>query len=172
MSEAEAKASSGPFLFFSGASPLSNFHVCSFALHGHQFHSTEQYMMWRKARLFEDHKTADKILQADTPLKCKRLGRTVKPFKPDVWDAHKDELVYTGLLAKFEQNPGLARQLLETHPRPLGEASPYDRVWGIGLAKTHPNAADPSKWPGQNLLGHLLERVRSQLRVQQTQSLY
>jgi ribA/ribD-fused uncharacterized protein len=43
------------------------------------------------------------------------------------------------------------------------EASPLDRVWGIGLTADDPRAADPSSWLGLNLLGEALMEVRSRL---------
>ena len=45
----------------------------------------------------------------------------------------------------------------------LVEASPVDRIWGIGLAADDPRARDPSIWLGLNLLGFALMKVRAQL---------
>ena len=44
------------------------------------------------------------------------------------------------------------------------EASPYDTIWGIGLAAEDPRAKDPSQWRGQNLLGFALMEVRDEIR--------
>jgi ribA/ribD-fused uncharacterized protein len=46
----------------------------------------------------------------------------------------------------------------------LVEASPLDKIWGIGLAANDPKAYDPCQWLGENLLGMVLERVRDHLR--------
>ena len=46
----------------------------------------------------------------------------------------------------------------------LVEASPYDNIWGIRLAASSPEAQDPMKWRGQNLLGFALMEVRDELR--------
>jgi ribA/ribD-fused uncharacterized protein len=43
------------------------------------------------------------------------------------------------------------------------EASPYDRIWGIGLAAEHEDVSRPSRWRGLNLLGFALMDVREQL---------
>jgi ribA/ribD-fused uncharacterized protein len=46
----------------------------------------------------------------------------------------------------------------------LVEASPLDRIWGIGLSASDPRAADPEQWLGLNLLGQALMEARSILR--------
>ena len=45
----------------------------------------------------------------------------------------------------------------------LVEASPYDRIWGIGLAASDPRALDARQWRGQNLLGRILTSLRDEL---------
>jgi ribA/ribD-fused uncharacterized protein len=66
-------------------------------------------------------------------------------------------------LAKFQQNLTLREFLLDTGDRILVEASPVDKIWGIGLAADHPDALFPEKWPGLNLLGIALMEVRSKI---------
>lgn len=48
----------------------------------------------------------------------------------------------------------------------LVEASPLDRVWGIGLRADDPRAGDPAQWRGLNLLGFALGAVRNVLAQQ------
>jgi ribA/ribD-fused uncharacterized protein len=50
--------------------------------------------------------------------------------------------------------------------RVLVEASPVDRIWGIGLTREDPAALDPVRWRRLNLLGFALMRVRESLRDQ------
>ena len=45
----------------------------------------------------------------------------------------------------------------------LVEASPLDRIWGIGLAADDQRAADPAPWRGLNLLGFALMEARARL---------
>jgi ribA/ribD-fused uncharacterized protein len=45
----------------------------------------------------------------------------------------------------------------------LVEASPRDRIWGIGMSAGHRDASRPSRWRGLNLLGFALMNVRDQL---------
>jgi len=66
-------------------------------------------------------------------------------------------------VAKFAQNRDLRAYLTSTSGRVLVEASPRDRVWGIGLAVADERAHDPKQWRGLNLLGFALMEVRAQL---------
>jgi predicted NAD-dependent protein-ADP-ribosyltransferase YbiA (DUF1768 family) len=47
----------------------------------------------------------------------------------------------------------------------LVEASPRDRVWGIGISAGHEHATDPARWRGLNLLGFALMEARAGLRT-------
>ena len=66
-----------------------------------------------------------------------------------------------GNRAKFAQHPNLRRFLLDTGNRILVEASPVDKIWGIGLAQDDPRAQNPLQWQGLNLLGFALMKVRA-----------
>ena len=46
----------------------------------------------------------------------------------------------------------------------LFEASPRDRIWGIGMGTSHPDACNPANWRGKNLLGFALMMAREQIR--------
>jgi ribA/ribD-fused uncharacterized protein len=149
--------------FFTEASPFSQWYPCHFVGDGLAFNCAEQYMMHGKARLFDDAKAADQILAAAHPREHKALGRTVKRFDAKVWERERERIVKDGNRAKFTQNPQLLELLLATRGTTLVEASPYDRIWGIGLAETDPRAHDPAQWRGKNLLGKLLTELRDEL---------
>jgi ribA/ribD-fused uncharacterized protein len=53
--------------------------------------------------------------------------------------------------------------LINTGNRIIVEASPVDRIWGVGLAADNPEIIDPNKWNGLNLLGYALMEVRDRL---------
>jgi ribA/ribD-fused uncharacterized protein len=131
---------------------------------GLTFRTAEHYMMWRKAMLFGDSATADRILAAVHPRDAKMLGRGVSGFDDRKWVAERFEIVVAGSTAKFEQNPELVTFLRGTGDRVLVEASPTDRVWGIGLAASDERASVPARWRGLNLLGFALMQARQQLR--------
>lgn len=129
---------------------------------GNKFHTSEQYMMFRKAELMNDKATANKVLEADTPAKAKQLGREVKNFQQEVWDRECDQVVEDGNYLKFSQNEKLRNMLLKTGERALVETSPNDRLWGIGF-NSEEAEGNEDKW-GENKLGKALERVRARLR--------
>lgn len=149
--------------FFTEASPFSQWYRCRFEADGNEFNCAEQYMMFGKAALFGDAEVGAQILAADHPRQHKALGRKVGNFDDKVWRRERETIVMAGSRAKFTQNPELLRLLLATAGTTLVEASPYDRIWGIGLAVGDPRAQDPTQWRGQNLLGHILTRLRDEL---------
>ena len=120
-------------------------------------------MMAEKARLFRDDDALERILSAKSPAESKAIGRSVRGFVEADWQAHRYAAVVRGNLAKFSQHPELRSFLLATGNKVLVEASPVDRVWGIGLAATDSKAEDPLAWRGLNLLGFALVEVRRML---------
>ncbi|WP_433575049.1 NADAR family protein [Nocardia brasiliensis] len=147
-----------------GPGCLSQWWPVRFTVDGARFESAEHYMMWGKAVLFGDTENAARVLAAPTPKDAKELGRQVRGFDSGVWRAHRFETVVRGNVAKFGQHAELAAYLLGTEDRVLVEASPVDRVWGIGLAADDPRAEDPAQWRGLNLLGFALMAARARLR--------
>ncbi|MFE6921310.1 NADAR family protein [Nocardia sp. NPDC057663] len=147
-----------------GTSCLSQWWPAAFVVDGAEFTSAEHYMMWRKALLFDDARTAARVLEVKHPSEAKKLGRQIRDFDETVWERARFEIVVAGNVAKFGQDDALRTYLLGTGARVLVEASPVDRIWGIGLAADDPRAADPAQWRGLNLLGFALMRARSVLR--------
>lgn len=162
------------FLYFWGAVPkgvsigkecLSQWYYAPFTYAGVTFDTCEHWMMYQKALLFEDTYSANRVLQAKTPKEAKRIGRQVKSFNPRVWDSHKKEIVYKGNLYKFGTNPQLKAFITSFDDNvTFVEASPYDRIWGIGLTEFDPRAKSRDTWHGQNLLGEALTKVAKDLR--------
>lgn len=143
---------------------FSNWYRRKFVIDDFEYLHVEQYMMAQKAKLFHDSERYTAILKTDDPSKCKALGKKVTPFDSKVWDANKKEIVKTGNRAKFEQNPDLKAILIETGDAILAEASPRDKIWGIGIGEKAAAAKDPSEWPGENLLGKILMELRDEFR--------
>ncbi|ANB50836.1 hypothetical protein [Powai lake megavirus] len=128
-----------------------------------KYYNAEQYMMAQKALLFGDGDILLKILNEKNPSKIKSLGRKIVNFDNDYWNKYKYDIVASGNRLKFQQNPKLMEQLQNTGNKILVEASPYDKIWGIGLTAHQAINIPESKWPGQNLLGKALMQVRKEL---------
>ena len=146
-----------------GKGVLSQWWPCRFTVDGVGYASAEHWMMAGKARLFGDEASVPPILAARTPAEAKNLGRLVRGFDEERWAAERFELVVRGNEAKFGQDPALREYLLGTRGRVLVEASPRDRVWGIGLGAGNEAATDPARWRGANLLGFALMEARTRL---------
>lgn len=143
--------------------PFSQWHPCEFQVGDLIFHTAEQFMMYCKAVLFHDMEIAEKILISTNPRDQKALGRKVHHYDEKIWALFREGIVYTGNYAKFIQNPELKQLLLATRGTTLVEASPYDRIWGIGLGEDDVLAKNRQTWKGLNLLGEILTRVREAL---------
>lgn len=162
------------FIFFWGHTPsydgsvtkacFSQWFGCRFSADGIEYSTAEQYMMSQKALLFGDTKIYEEIMNADHPKQFKALGRKISGFDEAIWNKHKCGIVIKGNLAKFSQNPELKSFLLNTKERILVEASPYDKIWGIGISSDDPKCENPEMWNGENLLGFCLMEVRDLLR--------
>lgn len=146
-----------------GAGVLSQWWPSPFTVDGVRYASAEHWMMAGKARLFGDEASFEAIVAAPTPAQAKKLGRLVRDFDEARWAAARFELVVAGNVAKFSQDSALRTYLCGTGDRVLVEASPRDRVWGIGLGASNDRATDPSQWRGQNLLGFALMEARARL---------
>jgi len=148
--------------------PLSQWDPATFEIDGVEYNCAEQYMMAEKARLFNDENTLDQIMESDDASHQKKLGRMVEDFDQDVWEEDEDNgyprcwnIVWRGNMAKFSQNAYLLKELLATEDTLCVEASPYDKVWGVGLRASDPAIENPENWKGTNWLGEVLTVVRS-----------
>lgn len=159
------KRIAGMVLFFKNSEAFSNWYPAQFTVDGVAFSSSEQYMMHAKAVLFGDTAMAARILATDSPREQKALGRKVAGFDYDVWMAECRPLMVRGLLAKFEQNPDMGQVLLDTEDAVLVEASPFDRIWGVGLSQDDPRILDKATWLGLNYQGEVLMTTRDLLRA-------
>ena len=143
---------------------FSQFYPAEFQIDGVRYHWAEQWMMAAKARLFGDLEALTAILDADEPLACKKIGRTVRNYDDGRWSAARFDLVVTGNVAKFSQSQPLRDHLLDSGDAILVEAAPRDQIWGIGFGRENPAVHDPLRWRGRNLLGFALVKVRGILR--------
>ncbi len=147
-----------------GPSCLSQWWPSPFTVDGVEYATAEHWMMAAKARLFGDAEAERRVLAAEHPAEAKKAGRLVRDFDEEVWRRERFGIVVAGSEHKFAAHGELRSFLLNTGDRVLVEASPVDRVWGIGLAADTEAAHDPTRWHGPNLLGFALMEARRRLR--------
>ena len=132
-----------------------------FTADGLEYNCAEQYMMAQKALLFKDGKSFNKIMKEKNPKEQQKLGRLVSNYNEDIWNENKYKIVRMGNILKFSQHTELRKKLIDLRSKcdSLVEASPYDKIWGIGLKKDDPRALSMKDWNGQNLLGKILTEL-------------
>ena len=150
------------FYFFWGG-PASQWFESDFQIDGVTYNCAEQYMMAQKAQLFGDVESLEQIMKSSDPRTQKKLGRGVKGFDQTVWEQECKLIVYRANLAKFTQNPQLALWLSNRTEDTFVEASPYDKIWGIGLSEHDPLRLDRATWQGPNWLGQAITQVRNDI---------
>lgn len=142
---------------------LSQWYPASFVAEGVRYATAEHWMMAEKARLFGDEAALERVLESDDPGAAKAAGRGVVGFDDAVWEDARFGIVVAGNELKFGQNGPLRRYLVSTAPAVLVEASPRDRIWGIGMGASNGAVREPERWRGLNLLGFALMVVREEL---------
>ncbi|KAF2167991.1 hypothetical protein M409DRAFT_22135 [Zasmidium cellare ATCC 36951] len=144
---------------------LSQWYESAFLVDGVTYQTAEMWMMIQKARLFGDEETAQKMMQTTVPAEHQALGRKARGFERGFWDEHKSRIVEEGNYHKFtksKEDKGMLRKLLDTGDRELVEASPKDRIWGVGFGAENAEA-NRKDW-GENRLGKAIMNVRQRLR--------
>ena len=157
------------FAFFFTEWP-SNFKETSFTWEAfgekHEFFCTEQAFMWAKAKYFGDEVTASKILlEQNSPMACKQLGRLVENYDDKKWNLVRYSFMHDVNYEKYKQDLMLRAKLLNPQfdNKTFVEASPTDRIWGIGLGIEDHNLENENSWRGQNLLGKAITQVRAEI---------
>ena len=144
----------------------TNFYYPDINLQIFNFTSTEQAFMYFKAIHFKDYSTAEKIYEIrDNPDACRKLGRLVKNYDDNEWNKIRRELFYDLNYQKYYQDKKLIEKLLDPKfdNKIFVEASPIDKIWGVGLAEDNDLILDPRNWKGLNYLGGIITSVRENL---------
>lgn len=161
------------YLFFWGHRPskngitkscLSQWWKSDFSEDIHEYSCMEQYMMSKKALLFDDKEIFEQIMACNEPNMIKSFGRKIHNFDEKIWNDVKYSIVLNGNYLKFTQNRSLMNFLLSTDDKILVEASPYDKIWGIGMSENKERINNPNEWRGENLLGFALTEVREEIK--------
>ena len=93
--------------FFSRESPLSNFYTSQFSSEKMVFSSVEQYLVFKKATLFNDADTAEAVMSMSDPVKIKARGKRVKNFDHKTWANARIHIMEEALELKFSQSQQL-----------------------------------------------------------------
>lgn len=149
-------SNSEPVYFYHSDQPwgeLSNFSRHSVFIDGLIWPTTEHYY---QAHKFTHQEHQEKIRCAATPMLAKTLAyQLLDKFGRADWVGIRENIMLSALRAKFAQHPDLATRLLSSGNRQLVELTTNDEYWG-----------DPGDGSGQNRLGQLLMKVRSELMSQ------
>lgn len=127
---------------------------------GLKWNTCEQYMMAEKALLFKDMEMYQKIRSSSDPASQKAYGRAVQNYNDKEWNLQRLDSVFSANMYKFSQNQKMKKLILSTKGKILVEASPRDKIWGIGLDRYDAIRISADKWPGKNYLGKVLMLVR------------
>ena len=158
--KAAEKSNDSHIIFAGELSPYSNFHPSSFTIKGQTYHSSEQYIQYQRVLTFSDSYVANKILNAETAIECKRLSYQINGVDVDRWHNDGYDICYEGVKQKFLQNDNLLSILKTTAPKILAEATP-DRLWGTGISLCDNSALDTCKWTSPGWLSRMLIKIRS-----------
>ena len=153
-----------PFVLFkTGYSPLSNFYPkANFTIDGEQYNSVEQWTAASKARFCKNDEILQKIMETKSPSYARILKAKLKNDKD--WMKKAYSVTKLGIEEKFKQNRELQKLLLKTGSATIGEASEYNIFWTTGVDISEPNALNPKKWSGKNMMGNILMSIRDNLK--------
>lgn len=157
------------YLHFYGADGPDGFldahHRASVVYRGFAFGSAAHLLAYIEARFFGDALAEGHIRLATSPKAVQAAARALRrdPALERAWTSRRWRELMGVQQLKFEQHPELGRLLIGTGDALLCYADPSDRVLGIGIVDTHPNACRPDRWVGQNLLGNALTAVRASI---------
>lgn len=155
----QEKVVNGGLAYRGHESIFSNFYMQPFEVEGFVYNSVEQYYQYTKAISHSKYSRAEKILKCTDPRRIKELGDGIQDKQG--WLAIRVQTLYTGTIAKFEQNPDLAIALVSTGMQQLCEAT-TDMFFGCGVG------LQSAKWskmdcPGENVAGRIVMKARGVL---------
>ena len=129
---------------------------------GATFNSIEQAYQYSKAIRRAQPDVADIILKTPSPKMVKNKSRLLR-YDENWTKAEKTKLMQQLLEAKISQVPEFSSALLKTGKTILAFADPSDYDWGSGLTKEQTLHTKKRSWPGNNLLGSMLETLRTKV---------
>lgn len=159
-------------LFWGQGTQFSNWEYSPMLWDTFKFQNAELVFMYEKAKLFKDAEALEEILEVNEKMNntdqartAKGIGRLVEGFSEEVWKEHRENIMFNILLEKTKQNKKVQEALMKYKHLEFVEASPYDKIWGIGLQPENPLARNKENWQGLNLLGKAWNKVQRYFEV-------
>ena len=153
------------FLMYSSKCPL---HVMNteypFKVDGNEYICIEQFVQNAKCLHFGDQRLAAQVCDETDPKIMRRIGEKIPGYVNSEWIPHMPRILGEAIYAKFHDSraAGARDMLLETGDRVIGEAT-RNMKYGTGIHVSDSNAADRSKWEGENLMGEFLMMARDEI---------
>ncbi|MBP3732167.1 MAG: NADAR family protein [Bacilli bacterium] len=125
--------------------------------------TSEHLFMFLKAKFFGDFEVAKAILDTPDPKTAKKLGRAVRGFNEKKWEEYREKAMWIAIELRYISDQRFRDYLgkPEFEGKKFVEANPYDKIWSCGYLEDDPRVDLPEEtWPGLNLLGHLLDKLR------------
>ena len=157
------KVNDNTLVFFGQNSGFSNFHPAKFKVDNVQYNCSEQFIQAKKASLFNDDVSEQRIMSETSPYLMKRIGGTVRNFDQATWSREAPGIAKKALSAKFSQNNLLKQKLLSTGNKNLAEAT-KEKLWGCGVGLYETGCLDESKWSARGIMGDILTSLREELK--------
>jgi predicted NAD-dependent protein-ADP-ribosyltransferase YbiA (DUF1768 family) len=199
LAQQEELAAAKKYITFSkSGSTFSLWHPAKFEYKGVTFSSAGQFMLYSKAMLFGDERTAQKVMNFNdkeliqnflngqitaqkittdrlkTKLwdeyhhKMKDVAHEVVSYNDSIWKIKLPSIIGVAIREKYTQNKDLENHLTSCKNKTMVFATPTDTVLGVGLNKEEVLRTEPSKWPGENLLGSTLTTFRDTYLLKKT----
>ena len=90
--------------------PIAIFIMPPFTIDRQKFKTSEHWIQFQKALLFNDSRTTNLILQPESPFKAKKLGYQINCFNMNRWKGKGYNLCFDGIKERFTQNPALGNR--------------------------------------------------------------
>ena len=140
--------------------PLANTYECQLKVMGMTFNSAEQAYQYSKAIRRGQPNIANDILKSPSPKIARSKAKFLK--YDDKWTKdQKMDLMQQILTAKVEQVEEFRSALVESGKQPIIYANKFEYDWASGLTAEETQRTKKGGWPGQNLLGIVLDGIRS-----------
>lgn len=148
-------------MFFDKTSLFSNHAFTPFFYNGLEFKTMTHFLEYQKAMKLHRSQLATSILQATTAEQCATINDDMTYSDLNQWYTEVEDVAMKGLFCKFKQNPTLLSSLLKSNGSKLVYTSSNDGFWGIALGRQEAARIAQQLWPGRNMLGDILMKIRA-----------